>query len=601
VKSVKFKNLSIQNFLSVGEEKLKINFQSGITLITGINKDKESKNGCGKTTILDALYWSIFGNTIRDIKKDKIIHDHLDVTSKVELEFEVTNAKKNVISYKIERTLNPSKVILYKKNEDTTYSTIQKTDEAIKQIVGANEELFRNSVIMSLDNTLPFMAQKKIEKRKFIEGILQINVFSEMLSKVRQDYNELKKKYEIETNKFTEKQKLLVFLKEQKVKNENNKKNKINSLKEKIKENDLKIKNNNSTNIGENIKKIKQSLEKTENVLTKIDEKIEKNRNSFLEESKKETKIQTEIDNLEKQIKILKNKTGNCPTCKRKLTEENDESINSHIESLLNEIKQKEERHNVILSAKNKVNSEKNNFICKKTELTNIIKDFHTKLKKLEDSTHEILILSNRNKELYKEIDEIIYQKDDFINKLDETEAELKETEKKLSDQSKMLDILEKSKTIVSEEGVKTYIVKKLLVLLNTKLNFYLKKLETPCTCTFDELFDEIIINDKGKECSYFNFSGGERKRIDLAILFTFQDVLKTQTGVFYSLSMYDELFDSALDDAGTNKAIEILRENVEKHQECVYIISHNTSVSKNNIDYVIELEKSNGQTKIVN
>jgi DNA repair exonuclease SbcCD ATPase subunit len=75
VKKIKFKTLSIQNFLSVGEQKLFLTFQDGITLITGVNKDKESKNGCGKTTILDALYWSIFGNTIRDIKKDKIVHN----------------------------------------------------------------------------------------------------------------------------------------------------------------------------------------------------------------------------------------------------------------------------------------------------------------------------------------------------------------------------------------------------------------------------------------------------------------------------------------------------------------------------------------------
>lgn len=601
MKKIKFKNLSIQNFLSIGEEKLHLNFQSGITLITGNNKDKESKNGCGKTTILDALYWSIFGNTIRDIKKDKIVHNHSDSTSKVELEFEIENVKKEITTYKVERTLNPSKVFLYQKNQDTTYSTIQKTDEAIKEIIGANEELFRNSVIMSLDNTLPFMAQKKIEKRKFIEGILQINIFSDMLSKVRQDFNELKKKYEIETNSFTEKQKLITFLKDQKVKNENNKKLKVDNIKNKIKENELKIKNNKTDNFEEKKDKIKQSLEKTENVLIKLDEKLEKNINLFLEETKKETKIQTEIDNLERQIKSLKNKTGDCPTCKRKLTDEDDELINSHIHSITEQIKEKETIYNNILSVKNKLNSEKSNYTSKKLELSNIIKDFNEKLKNLENFAKESLVLINRNKELFKEIDEITHEKDDISNKLQETEKELKQIEESLSKQSKTLDILEQSKLIVSEEGVKTYIVKKLIVLLNNKLNFYLKKLEAPCTCTFNELFEETVINDKGKECSYFNFSGGERKRIDLSILFTFQDVLKTQTGIFYSLSMYDELFDSALDEVGTNKAIEILKENVEKHQECVYIISHNTSVSKNNTDYVIELEKSDGQTKIVN
>lgn len=600
MKKIKFKTLSIQNFLSVGEQKLSLTFQDGITLITGINKDKESKNGCGKTTILDALYWSIFGNTIRDIKKDKIVHNHSDVTSKVELQFEVTNAKKEITNYKIERTLNPSKVSLYKKDENTTYSTIQKTDEAIKEIIGANEELFRNSVIMSLDNTLPFMAQKKVEKRKFIEGILQINIFSDMLSKVRQDFTDLRKKYEIETNTFTEKQKLSVFLKDQKVKNENNKKLKIDNIKNRILENELKIKNNKLDNFDEKVKKHKQSLSKTEDVITKLDELIDKNRNSFLEESKKETRLQTEIDNLEKQIKLLRNKTGNCPTCKKKLTEEDDDSINTHIKSLMDQIKEKEKDYNNFLSIKSKLNLEKSNFVSKKNELSSIIKDINKKIRSLEDSLKDNLSILARNKELYKEIDDIVNQKDDISSKLDEVTLEIKKLEENLLIQTNSLNILEKSKLIVSEEGVKTYIVKKLLVLLNSKLNFYLKKLEAPCTCSFDEFFEETITNDKEKDCSYFNFSGGERKRIDMAILFTFQDILKSQTGIFYSLSMYDELFDSALDEAGTNKAIEILRENVEKHQECVYIISHNTLVSKSTIDHVIELEKYDGQTKIV-
>ena len=586
--------------MSVGEEKLSLKFQNGITLITGINKDKDSKNGCGKTTILDALYWCIFGNTIRDIKKDKIVHDHSNVACKVELEFDIQNIE-NVLSYKIERTLNPSKVHFYVKDEDTTYSTIQKTDEAIRELIGANEELFRNSIIMSLDNTLPFMAQKKVEKRKFIEGILQINIFSEMLSKVRQDFNTHKKDYELSTNTFTEKQKFKSFLDEQKVKSDLNLKQKIKLIKDKIKDNENVIKNNKVEDLLVKKEKIQQSTEKTEQAILKIEEKIEKNKNSLLEEAKKETKVQTEIENLEKQIKLLKNKTGDCPTCKRKLSEENEDSINFHINTLKTQINEKEELYNSFLSVKSKYTIENNKAVEKKIELNGLLKDLQLKLKNLDNLIQSINTLSNKNLELEKQIDELKNQKDDFSEKIKEIDKEIKGVEEQLVKIQEKLNVLEKSKIIVSEEGVKTFIVKKLLVLFNNKLNFYLKKLEAPCTCTFDEFFDEKIINDKGKECSYFNFSGGERKRIDLAILFTFQDILRSQSGIFYSLSMYDELFDSALDENGTNKAIEILKENVEKHQECIYIISHNTNVAKNNIDNVLELEKIDGQTKIVN
>jgi len=274
MKKINFKNISIQNFLSVGNECLKLNFKSGISLITGVNKDKDSKNGCGKTTILDALYWAIFGNTIRDIKKDKIVHDHSKETCSVDLEFDIIGLDGSVVEYKIERTLNPSKVHLYKKEVDTTYSTIQKTDEAILELMGANEELFRNSVIMSLDNTLPFMAQKKVEKRKFIEGILQINIFSDMLLKVRSDYNENKKNFEILTNKFTEKQKTISFFEEQKRKNEEIKKQKIEILQNKIKENEEKLKTNENKNLLDAKYKIEESLKKTEDAIIKIEDKI---------------------------------------------------------------------------------------------------------------------------------------------------------------------------------------------------------------------------------------------------------------------------------------------------------------------------------------
>jgi energy-coupling factor transporter ATP-binding protein EcfA2 len=146
---------------------------------------------------------------------------------------------------------------------------------------------------------------------------------------------------------------------------------------------------------------------------------------------------------------------------------------------------------------------------------------------------------------------------------------------------------------------VKTESSKKMIDVFNQRLNFYLKKLQAPCKCEFDELFEETIFNDKGKECSYFNFSGGERKRIDVAILFMFQDVLRLHTGTSFSLNFYDELFDSALDDNGIEKIIEILKNKVEKYEESIYIISHKNH-TKVNVDNVLFLEKNNGITTLV-
>lgn len=178
-----------------------------------------------------------------------------------------------------------------------------------------------------------------------------------------------------------------------------------------------------------------------------------------------------------------------------------------------------------------------------------------------------------------------------YKKQIEEKETLLKEIKKELS-------ILDSVKYILSEEGVKTYIVKKIITVLNNRLNFYLNSLDAPCKCTFDEMFEETIYNEQGKEVSYFNFSGGERKRIDTAILFTFQDILRFHSGTSFSLNIYDELLDCALDAKGTDKIVEILKDKVDRYNESIYIVSHKQS-EISNIDNIIFLQKNDGVTSI--
>jgi DNA repair exonuclease SbcCD ATPase subunit len=227
-----------------------------------------------------------------------------------------------------------------------------------------------------------------------------------------------------------------------------------------------------------------------------------------------------------------------------------------------------------------------------------MIKDLNDDITKASLHDQKIKTLTEKITEYRENIREIEIEtfKDD--NKITECESNIKNIEKNLKKIKKDMAVLDSVKFIVSEEGVKTYIVKKIINVLNTRLNYYLKTLDAPCKCEFDEMFEEVIYNDQGKECSYFNFSGGERKRIDTAILFTFQDIMRCHSGTSYSLNIYDELFDCALDTKGTDKILQILKEKVEKYDESVYIISHKSN-DLSNIDNVIFLEKENGVTKI--
>ena len=185
------------------------------------------------------------------------------------------------------------------------------------------------------------------------------------------------------------------------------------------------------------------------------------------------------------------------------------------------------------------------------------------------------------------EVDDIIIDSQDKVVKV----------EQQVSSQLEVVNLLNTMKIIVSEEGVKAFIIKKILAVLNSKLQYYLNRIGFNCTCRFNEFFEEEILNDKGKLCSYFNFSGAERKSIDLACLFAFIDIRKMQGNVSYNVVFYDELFDSSLDDKGVELVHNIIAERAKNFNECAYIITHRKESAFFATSKVIQLEKEKGIT----
>ena len=600
MKHVIFNSVKIQNFLSVGEEPLELNFNSGITVITGENRDKGGRNGVGKSTVVESLYWGLFGSTIRELKREKIIHNQSSKGCCVTLNFDIINGdKKNC--YILSRYIEPNKVLLSCNGEDITRSSMPKTDELIKELIGGSEEVFQNAVIMTANNTTPFMAQKKVDKRKFVEGILRLGIFGEMLLQIRQDFNDFKKQNDVLSSSFFDKQKNLDLYKIQFNKSEENKSQKISNLSEKIENNLIKIKE---------ISKTESVEEEKKNITFQIENKEEKIKklNILQKECEEESKdlwkysqeLNFEINQAEKELTNLKKTETFCPTCKR----DYENLDKNHLCSLQENLQFKLED----LNSKHKESVKKNNIQSKNcTKISEAIEQLKENLDQLQKNkeflnlaAQQIQNLNDRNVELNKEILELKDIPNEFDSLLKNVSEEIVKTENELTAIQKKITILEACKYVVSEEGVKTFIIKKILNLLNSKLNFYLQALEAPCKCEFNEMFEETIYDDQGKECSYFNFSGGERKRIDLAILFMFQDLLRIQNGTRFSLSIYDELFDSAIDEKGVSKILEILKDRVENYQENIYIISHNKASINSGISQFILLEKHNGKTKIV-
>jgi DNA repair exonuclease SbcCD ATPase subunit len=600
MKKVTFKYVKIQNFLSVGSEPLEIHFQSGINLITGENKDKGGKNGVGKSSILEAIYWCLFGNTIREIKSDKIIHNLNDKGGIVTLNFDVKTIK-GTTNYTITRSLKPSKLSLdanlQGENVDMTLSTIPETEKYIKELIGGTEEVFQNAVIMSANNTVPFMAQKKVDKRKFIEGIMNLNIFSEMLLKTRSEFNEVKKKNDILSSNFINLQRNLTTFEQQKANYDVKKQEKIDFINDKIKEIEKNSEELNNNNLP-TVKECNDQLEKLEEKVNTLKTAIKSFNKTKSELITKSSNVSAEIKQLEKEKQKILDKGNTCPTCNREYCEDDIKQVKQRITDIDSEISK-------LAQDSFTINAEKMNWDDKIEELEEGVEKLNKKIRELDNTKSEIKLVtqklssnSTQITDFRKTIAELENGDPTIQSNIDRTQKDIEKTENELKDIKKQLSVLESVKFIVSEDGIKSYLFKKMLSVLNNRLNFYLKLLDAPCKCEFNELFEETIVNDTGKECSYHNFSGGEKMRLNIAVLLMFQDILRSQSGTSYNLNVYDELLDSAIDQKGSDKILEILRDRVEKYDESIYVISHNSSVYKN-IDNVIFLEKENGSTRI--
>jgi len=597
VRLVNFKTLTIKNFLSVGETPVSINFQEGVNVITGVNYDKEdSKNGVGKSTIADALYFALFGTTIRELPKDLIVNSFTKKKCEVVLDFDVENGN-GLSQYRITRTIGPTKCHMTKNGEDVTRSTMAKTNEYIQRLVLSNGKIFQNSVIMTINNTVPFMAQSKIDKRKFIESILSLEIFSDMLAKAREEHNTLKKDYEVLFTKVEGIEKGYNFNKEQLDTFEDNKKQKIADLEKRINENKTK-----------NEELLKQIKKLPDDIMQKLDDKEQACKdeliniqNTYKQDYQTFADVKSKINHIEEQLEEIEKVGAICTTCKRAYS---DDDL-KHKEANKKELNAKLKELNKALVAAQKMLDKVNAEQAKKEKELKDIQDKKNVVRDVINNNKNIEIkvgLINENIQLLlKEVEEVKKLTNDALEKaVKDLEEKLKVGKADLEKLDHECNVLECVKFVVSEEGVKSYIVKKILAVLNGRMAYYLDKLHANCLCQFDEFFDEQITDEKGEHKSYFNFSGGERKRIDLACLFSFLDIRRMQGDVHFSTIFYDELLDSSLDDKGVELVLDILRERALKHKENCYIITHRGTTITEKIDNTVFLEKRNNFTYLL-
>lgn len=594
MKHVNFKNLTIKNFLSVGEKPVELTFKPGLNIITGINKDKEDRrNGVGKSTVADALYFAIFGNTLREINAKYIKNNLTEGKVKVALEFEIVS--NNVVSeIYVERTLNPAKVFLKINGEDKTRDSIANTNTYIESLLSTNADIFQNCVTLTINNTIPFMGKKKGDKRKFIESIFNLEVFSRMSDRLKADINEVKNSYNTEFTRLSTLQANYNNLNNQSESFEEDRRNRLEKY--------LKRKKDNNAELAViedylrefkdvTIAPIKEKIVTANDNLKKADAKI----NEFY------TKIsqkETEINHLNNRYKTIGTKEDKCPVCARSILDHDRDHIDSEKLRIRNEIEQTK-------TDKSNLEKELTQFDAVKAFICKQISDLNKKLNEAELEQVKYKNNLERKEQLkgwLNTLDDditVVSRQENTYNKLVlDSKANITESETKIDTIKNLSKVLDNVKFVVSEEGVKSYIIKKILQLFNNKIAYYLSKLDSNCVLTFDEYFEEKIINDKGIECSYNNFSGAEKKTIDLACLFAFMDIRRLQGDVAYNVCLFDELLDSSFDEKGVELVLDVLKDRSDVYSECCYIISHRKESIKAATGEIIYLVKYNGLTQ---
>jgi DNA repair exonuclease SbcCD ATPase subunit len=593
MKKVILKKIKLKNFLSIGDDWVELDIKPGLTFITGHNHDKNSSNGVGKSALFtDSFFFSLYGHTLRRLNKKEIGNNVTKGVCKTVISFDVIdNDRKD--EYALMRQLAPAKMQLVKNGEDITQN-IRETDDVIEKIISANSDVFKYAVVMTLNDSVGFMNQNRNERRKFVESILRLGVFADMSKLHSKLVTESRKDYEVASGRLGDAKRNLLQYEEQTRKQTERREEKLRELKNRL-----------QSNTGE-IERLDLILK---NIIIPDVDKIQENK-KLIETKQKElydakdtiltnaTKIKIEIQQAHTRIKHIESHGPSCATCERPFTDDDKKHDIEEITNLKASIESLNEKQTKWSTAKAEV--EDRILKCNKAinEYNEKIRFADGKKSEKKSITSRVNQLKEWNETIQADLDHVNVDDENFVELINNVCNNINDLQKQVDTETDKIETLEIVKFLLSEEGIKKFIVKKILKLLNSRLSHYLKKLNAPCTCSFNDLFEESIVNDKGIECSYEAFSGGERKRIDLAMLFTFQDLRRLQSDTSINISVYDELIDSALSSEGVECVISMLKERSMKYNEAMYIITHRKeNVTATNGANLILLEKKDGIT----
>lgn len=553
-----FEKLRWKNFLSTGNAFSEVEFtRSPSTLIVG-------DNGAGKSTFLDALCFALFNKPFRNINKSQLLNSINQKGLLVEVEFRIGKNE-----YKVRRGVKPNIFEVYRNDEmidqDAALRDTQKHLE--ESILNLNYKSFTQIVILGSASFTPFMQLPAYIRREVIEDILDIQIFTTMnglmkerLTGLQGEIRDIESKVEVAKQKATIQKKYIETL-------ENNKAEKLAQIEGEINELESKIEDaKQDTNAkSEQAKSLGDPTAKRRKLETLQDKFI-----SQIKKANKELEFYDEYDE--------------CPTCKQGLPHEHKTEMQSERSEKIKELEKASED------------------MSKEFDKVDVlIKEYQDLQEEIIEANNEISTNQKYLQRLHAELGDARGRVADIEteqDKLKDLAKEVTSANKERADKNEEMHYMQAVSSLLKDTGIKTTIIKQYLPAINALANKYLAAMDFFVNFNLDEKFNETIKSRGRDKFSYASFSEGEKQRIDLALLFTWRTIAKMKNSANTNLLILDEVFDSSLDNNGTDYVMTLL--NTIGEDTNVFVISHKGDQLFDKFRSVIKFEKRQNYSVMV-
>ena len=543
-----FEKLKYKNFLSTGNSFTEIDLQAApTTLVVG-------QNGAGKSTMLDALSFGLFGKAHRKISKRQLINTINSKDALVEVEFTIGSKK-----YRIVRGIKPNVFEIYVNGVMLDQSSHAKEYQQIleKNILKLNHKSFHQIVVLGSGSFVPFMQLGQSQRRDVIEDLLDINVFSKMnqllkekISLLKINISENDHKLEVVDTKIKSQKKYIRDLTAITTANRKKKESEIKELREKIK------------SLTKQNSKLSKSIEE---LLPTYTDQLQALTDKKTKLTTYNTQFKTKVKAVVKESKFFE-ENESCPTCEQTISEDLRKEKLATTQKKAKELNQAMEMASEELS---NINSK----IDDVNEQISIIQKDQTEM---YSNNKSISQFQNQVDNIQTDIDELVNntgnmgQANDDLEKLNDQKHECQDEKYRLNEQASYNRV---ASELLKDTGIKTKIIKQYIPVINQLTNQYLQILDFFVHFDLDENFQETIRSRHRDSFTYDSFSEGEKQRIDLSLLFTWRQVAKMKNSVATNLLILDETFDSSLDDDGVDNLMKII--NSLGGDTNVFVISH--------------------------